>query len=67
MAISRDFSMPVYVRRLKNVGFQVALNNSAKGIEKDKLKYITYDFKVEETELNLTEFNLQKTLTDLEK
>lgn len=65
--MSRDFSMPVYVRRLKNVGFQVALNNSVKGIEKDKLKYITYDFKVEETELNLTEFNLQKTLTDIEK
>ncbi|CAD8135763.1 unnamed protein product [Paramecium octaurelia] len=66
-AMSRDFSMSVYVRRLKSVGFQVQLNNSQKGIEKDKLKYLTYDFKTEDQDLNLDEFNLQKTLTEVQK
>lgn len=65
--MSRDFSMQLYVRRLRNVGFQAALNNSQKGIDKDKIKYVTYDFKTEEPDINYDEFNLSKTLQGIQK
>lgn len=47
-AISRDFSLLFLARRLKNVAFTPQLNNSQKGIDKDKIKFVTYDFKQEE-------------------
>ncbi len=56
-AISRDFSLIFLGRRLKNINFQPQLNNASKGIEKDKLKFITYDFKEEEPDINYNEYN----------
>jgi len=42
--ISRDFSMNIYAKRLRNIGFKPELNNS-QGIAKDKMKYVVYEFK----------------------
>ena len=43
------------------------MNNAAKGIDKDKLKFITYDFKEEEPDINYNEYNSQNLLKDIVK
>ena len=43
-AISRDFSLNIHAKRLKNVGFNAQANNST-GIPKNNIKYMAYEFK----------------------
>jgi hypothetical protein len=66
-AISRDFSLMYLGRRLKSVNYQPALNNGSKGIEKDKLKFITYDFKEEETDIDYNAYNSSNLVKEMTK
>jgi len=43
-AISRDYSLNIFAKRLRNIGFKSETNNSP-GIGKDKIKYTSYEFK----------------------
>ena len=52
-AKSRDFSLFLLAKRYKNIQFNSSLNNSI-GIQRDKLKYVVYDFKQDEQmEINI--------------
>eukprot|EP00828_Plagiopyla_frontata_P008509 TRINITY_DN14247_c0_g1_i3.p1 TRINITY_DN14247_c0_g1~~TRINITY_DN14247_c0_g1_i3.p1 ORF type:complete len:307 (+),score=41.31 TRINITY_DN14247_c0_g1_i3:155-1075(+) len=61
-AKSRDFSLFLLGKRYKNIQFNSQLNNSV-GIQKDKLKYVIYDFKEqEESQQQQMEINVAQSL-----
>lgn len=43
-AVSRDYSLNIFAKRLKSIGFKAESNNSL-GIAKDKIKFTSYEFK----------------------
>lgn len=47
--------------------YQPTLNNAAKNIEKDKTKYVAYDFKTDDPEIDYTRYNSNSLLAELGK
>jgi hypothetical protein len=66
-AISRDFSFQHQGRRLRSIQFQPTLNNAARNVEKDKTKYMMYDFKTDDPDVDINKYNASYLLSEITK
>lgn len=64
-AVSRDFSLQTLAKRYKSIGFKPEFNNS-NGIQKDKLKYVSYSF-LNDDEPNAKNINGELVFQELAK